>query len=53
MRVFCPECGVQDTLSPRRWRCQCGGAWEAEELAGFDPGLIVQADKSVWRYRRL
>ena len=53
MRVFCPECGEQDDLAPQRFRCHCGGAWEFEELVGFDPGLIDHSDNSLWRYRRL
>ena len=53
MKVFCPECGTQETLSPESWRCRCGGAWEQQELTGFDPELIDTADTSVWRYRRL
>lgn len=53
MKVFCPECGTQGTLSPESWRCRCGGAWEREELNGFDPELIDTADTSIWRYRRL
>jgi threonine synthase len=53
MQVFCPDCGASDTLSPDRWSCGCGGAWEVEERTDFDVGLIDQADASVWRYRRL
>jgi len=53
MKVFCPECGAQDTLAPDRWRCPCGGAWEAEERTDFDPVLIDRSDASVWRYRKL
>ena len=53
MRVFCPDCGEQDDLSPKRFRCHCGGAWEFEESAGFDPDLIDLADNSMWRYRNL
>jgi len=53
MRVFCPDCGAQQTLTPQRWRCDCGGAWEPVERADFDPTLIDAADCSVWRYRRL
>jgi threonine synthase len=52
-KVFCPECGAQETLSPERWRCQCGGAWEFEEITAFDPAVIDTADASIWRYRRL
>jgi threonine synthase len=40
-------------LSPKRWRCECGGAWEFEQVTHFDPELIDTADPSVWRYRRL
>jgi len=53
MQVYCPECGAQDSLAPERYRCHCGGAWEFEEMAGFDPGLIDQADSSLWRYHKL
>jgi len=53
VRVFCPDCGVQGTLSVEQWRCPCGGAWEFEEQAGFNPALIDAADASVWRYRPL
>ncbi len=53
MKVFCPECGIQATLTPERWRCDCGGAWEFEEIVTFDPGLIDTADPSVWRYGHL
>jgi threonine synthase len=50
--VFCPECGAQEALSPERWRCDCGGAWEPVERADFDPAQIDAADFSLWRYRR-
>jgi threonine synthase len=53
MRVVCPECGAQDSLSPERYRCECGGAWEIEEIKSFDPSLIDQGDSSLWRYRKL
>lgn len=53
MKVFCPECGVQGTLSPERWRCDCGGAWEQQALTEFDPKLIDATDTSIWRYRLL
>jgi threonine synthase len=53
MRVHCPECGVQEPLSPDRWCCQCGGAWEVGERTDFDPDLIDYGDNSLWRYRRL
>ncbi len=53
MYVHCPECDATGTLSPDRWCCRCGGAWEMEERTDFDAGLIDQADRSLWRYRRL
>jgi threonine synthase len=53
MKIFCPECGTRETLSPARWRCDCGGAWETEERTDFDPALIDPADTSIWRYRQL
>jgi threonine synthase len=53
MKIFCPDCGQHATLSPERWRCECGGAWEPEEQTSFDPSLIDACDSSVWRYRKL
>lgn len=53
MKVICPECGAEEVLTPERWRCECKGAWETEEAAEFDAGLIEQADPSIWRYLRL
>jgi threonine synthase len=50
--IFCPECGAQESLSPQRWRCDCGGAWEPVERTDFDPAQIDAADFSLWRYRR-
>ncbi|MGD8598501.1 MAG: pyridoxal-phosphate dependent enzyme [Anaerolineae bacterium] len=53
MKVICPDCGASDTLSPVRFRCSCGGAWEFEERHGFDVSLIDDKESSLWRYRRL
>jgi threonine synthase len=53
MKILCPDCGTPETLSPARWRCTCGGAWEFEERSEFDAGLINSTDGSIWRYRRL
>jgi threonine synthase len=53
MRVCCSECGKQETLSPQRWRCECGGAWEFIERTDFDPAHIEASDFTLWRYRRL
>jgi threonine synthase len=53
MQIYCPECNAQEGLSPERWRCDCGGAWEPVERADFDPAHIDASDFSIWRYRRL
>jgi len=53
MQVFCSECGTQETLSPGRWRCDCGGAWETAERTDFDLALVDTSDFTIWRYRRL
>jgi threonine synthase len=53
MRVICPECDAREELTPERFRCDCGGAWEPVEQTDFDPALIDDTDFSIWRYRRL
>jgi threonine synthase len=53
MRVFCPECGAQEKLTPERFRCDCGGAWEPIEHSDFAPNSIDDRDFSIWRYLRL
>ncbi len=53
MNVYCPECGAHEKLSPQRWRCDCGGAWDPVERTDFDPALIDGSDFTIWRYRRL
>jgi len=53
MNIFCPECGARSTLTPERWRCDCGGAWEPQERTDFQAQLIDAQDPSLWRYRRL
>jgi threonine synthase len=53
MIVICPECGTQEDLTPERWRCDCGAAWEPVERTDFDPALFDCADRTIWRYRRL
>lgn len=53
MEIFCPECGAVDVLTPDRWSCDCGGAWEPAERADWDPALIDASDLTIWRYRRL
>jgi threonine synthase len=51
--VVCPECELQQKLSPDRWRCDCGGAWEFVEQSHFEPEQIDVSDFSIWRYCRL
>ncbi len=54
MQAFCPECNATETLTPDRWRCDCGAAWEPVERIDFDPDRDIDlSDTSVWRYRRL
>ena len=53
MKVYCPDCGTQAEMTPERWRCGCGGAWEPTHLPPFEPALIDENDCSIWRYRRL
>ncbi len=53
MKIICPDCGIQADLTPERWRCECGGAWEPVMPGSFDPDWIDQNEYSVWRYRRL
>ena len=50
MNIYCPECGVQENLSPERWRCDCGGAWEPVESTDFD---IDDAERGILRYRQM
>ncbi len=53
MKIFCPDCGTQAELTPDRWRCECGGAWEPLQPGPFEAEQIDAGDHSVWRYRRL
>ncbi len=50
MEVYCPECSTRETLTPDRYCCQCGGAWEPVERTDFDPAWIDVTDASLWRY---
>lgn len=53
MKIFCPECGTEAELTPQRWRCECGGAWEPVQDARFAPEWIQANEYSIWRYLRL
>ncbi|MCD4699770.1 MAG: hypothetical protein K8R91_04270, partial [Phycisphaerae bacterium] len=50
MNIVCPECHLAETLSPERWRCDCGAAWEPVESTGI---AIDDAERSIWRYRQM
>jgi len=50
MKIYCPECNAQENLTPRRWRCDCGGAWEPVESTDFK---IDNSKRDIWRYRRM
>jgi threonine synthase len=50
MRVFCPDCGKEEVLSPFRWSCECGSAWEPIEQTDFNVEAILKTDKSIWRF---
>jgi threonine synthase len=53
LRIWCPKCGLESTLSADAWRCQCGGAWEPVEQTCFSISQIAAHDFSVWRYLQL
>lgn len=50
MNIVCPECHLAETLSPERWRCDCGAAWEPLESTRI---AIDDAERSIWRYRQM
>jgi len=53
LKVFCPDCGAEEWLSPQRFCCDCGGAWEIPVPESFDPALITRVNHSIWRYKEL
>jgi threonine synthase len=50
MRVICPECGRQEQLTPHRWRCDCGGAFEPVQPDFF---VMKESASNLWRYTRM
>ena len=50
MQVICPECGTKEYLSPHRWRCACGGAYEPVQPNFF---TVNSSDPSLWRFYRM
>lgn len=53
MKVFCVDCGAAEELTPERWRCECGSAWEPVGKAEFNVSDIDMDDLSIWRYTKL
>jgi threonine synthase len=49
MEIFCPQCDAHEKLTPQRWRCDCGGAWEPVESDKFE---IEEGLHDIWRYRQ-
>ncbi len=47
MNVVCSECGRQEQLSPRCWRCECSGAWEPLSPERF---ALNPSGAGLWRY---
>ncbi len=50
MQVICPECGRKEYLSPKRWRCACGSAYEPVQPNFF---TVNSSDPSLWRFYRM
>lgn len=50
MQVICAECGRKEQLTPQRWRCDCGGAFEPVQADLF---VVNSSEPSLWRYRRM
>jgi threonine synthase len=50
MRVICQDCQQEIEFDPRRFRCDCGGPWEALEIDDFYADLIRGDVSSLWRY---
>jgi threonine synthase len=53
VRIFCPDCQAQGSLTPSHWRCECGGAWEPAAADRFEPERIDPSQSSIWRYAQM
>ena len=51
MKVFCPDCGKKAEFDAHTYCCECGGAWEFEEMDSFDPSAIAPGNSGLWRYQ--
>ena len=46
MNFFCAKCGIKESTSTRKPKCDCGGLWKLDFNAPrYDPSRI---DKSIW-----
>lgn len=52
MNIICSSCRTPYPLATRDWLCRkCGGSFEIEGAARFDPSQIETANATLWRYR--
>ncbi len=53
MNLVCSVCGRRYPTSTYKWRCDCGGVFELDELRPFSRQAIDTAERSLWRYRHM
>ncbi len=53
MIVCCPSCNQKVKLTPDRWCCECGEAWEPLPQDNFDTQKIDGSAYGLWRYGSL
>ncbi|MDT7898624.1 MAG: pyridoxal-phosphate dependent enzyme [Armatimonadota bacterium] len=51
--LFCDACQRPFTLSPDRWRCDCGAPLRWLPSATFSPDAIRSRDGTLWRYQTM
>jgi threonine synthase len=51
VNLRCTLCNQTYPLDTRRWRCECGGAFDVTDLPGFDPAAVDSSAPGLWRYR--
>ena len=51
MNLRCTLCNRTYPLDTRRWRCECGGAFDVAGLPGFNPATLDSSAPGLWRYR--
>lgn len=53
MKFICSKCGVEEEISTRKPKCQCGGLWKLDfKPPKFDLSLIDEKEWSIFRYRK-